>query len=209
MSNNQTKRGTLFTVAAPSGAGKTSLVKALVSSIESLTVSVSYTTRPCRPGEKNGVNYHFVSDSEFEELVKKNAFLEHAKVFGYHYGTSAEWVEDALQQGKDIILEIDWQGVAQIKQLFPRSVRIFILPPSIAALKERLATRGQDEIEVINHRVAKAKGEIVHYAESDFLVVNDDFELTLEALKMVVESRELPTLQDKDKNQALAKQLIS
>jgi guanylate kinase len=209
MSSKQIKRGTLFTVAAPSGTGKTSLVKALVSSIESLTVSVSYTTRPCRPGEENGVNYHFVSDGEFAELVEKGAFLEHAKVFGYHYGTSAEWVEAALQQGKDIILEIDWQGVTQIKQLFPRSVRIFILPPSIEALKERLATRGQDEIEVINHRVAKAKGEIAHYAESDFLVVNDDFELTLEALKMVIESRKLPTLQDKEKNQTLAKQLIS
>jgi guanylate kinase len=200
--------GTLYTIAAPSGAGKTSLVKALVDSIEHLKVSISYTTRAPRPGEIDGVNYRFVSDAQFQEMIEQQAFLEYAKVFQHYYGTSNHWLERQLQKGNDVILEIDWQGVRQIKQLFPDCRRIFILPPSIEVLTERLVDRAQDDPTVIAARMQVAKEEISHYKEADLLVVNDDFQQTLQDLTTYIMTKTIPPWQDQLKNQLLAKKLL-
>ncbi|MCX2778614.1 guanylate kinase [Microbulbifer thermotolerans] len=178
--------GTLFTVSAPSGAGKTSLVKALVDSDNQVTVSVSHTTRPMRPGERDGVNYHFVDRDAFVEMLNRNAFLEHAQVFDNFYGTSREWVEQTLASGRDVILEIDWQGAAQVRRLLPDTVGIFILPPSQQALRERLTGRGQDEQSVIEKRMAQAIDEMSHYVEADYLVINDNFDEALRELRAIV-----------------------
>ncbi|AMX03872.1 guanylate kinase [Microbulbifer thermotolerans] len=178
--------GTLFTVSAPSGAGKTSLVKALVDSDSQVTVSVSHTTRPMRPGERDGVNYHFVDRDAFVEMLNRNAFLEHAQVFDNFYGTSREWVEQTLASGRDVILEIDWQGAAQVRRLLPDTVGIFILPPSQQALRERLTGRGQDEQSVIEKRMAQAIDEMSHYVEADYLVINDNFDEALRELRAIV-----------------------
>jgi guanylate kinase len=185
--------GTLYTVSAPSGAGKTSLVKALVDSQQGLRVSVSHTTRPIRPGERDGVNYHFVSEQEFISRLEQTEFLEHARVFGNLYGTSGIWVQEQLNLGVDVILEIDWQGAQQVRKLIPESRAIFILPPSREALRERLTGRGQDDSSVIEGRMAEATEEMSHYLESDFLVVNDDFEVALAQLKAIVSSERLRT----------------
>ena len=185
--------GTLYTVSAPSGAGKTSLVKALVEASDALVVSVSHTTRPIRPGEQDGVNYHFVEESGFNELLERGDFLEHARVFGNLYGTSRAAVEKQLSDGLDVILEIDWQGAQQVKRQLPDSRAIFIVPPSRAALEERLNSRGQDDSEVIARRMAEAVAEISHYVESDYLVVNDDFEVALAELKAIIRSQRLTT----------------
>jgi len=185
--------GTLFTVSAPSGAGKTSLVKALIESCDKLRVSVSHTTRPIRPGETDGVNYHFVSEDSFLAMLDRAELLEHARVFGNLYGTSQAWVEQQLSQGIDVILEIDWQGAQQIKHLMPHSQAIFILPPSRAALEERLTTRGQDDTEVIAQRMSEAVEEMSHYPESDYLVINDDFQQALSELEAIVHSQRLRT----------------
>lgn len=178
--------GTLYTVSAPSGAGKTSLVKALVDGDSRITVSVSHTTRAMRPGEKDGVNYHFVDRDEFESMLRRNAFLEHAQVFGNYYGTSREWVEETLAAGRDVILEIDWQGAAQVRALMPDTVGIFILPPSQEALRERLTGRGQDDDNVIEQRMEQAIDEMSHYDAADYLVINDDFDEALAELKAIV-----------------------
>ena len=146
--------GTLYTVSAPSGAGKTSLVSALVKSNPEVCVSISHTTRSMRPGEVNGVNYHFVDHSTFEAMLAESAFLEHARVFSNLYGTSQHWVEETLRQGMDVILEIDWQGAQQVRKLMPNTVGLFILPPSLACLRQRLTGRGQDAESVINARLA-------------------------------------------------------
>ncbi len=188
--------GTLFTVSAPSGAGKTSLVKTLVERDDNLQVSVSHTTRKMRHGEEDGVNYHFVDDATFSVMVADEAFLEHAKVFDNSYGTSKQWVLDSLQRGIDVILEIDWQGAASIKawaasQAAVEHAGIFILPPSIDALRARLIGRGQDDDEVIARRMADAVEEISHHGDADYLVVNDDFELAVEQLQAIVESSRL------------------
>lgn len=169
-------RGTLFVVSAPSGAGKTSLVRALLDRDPVLTVSVSHTTRPRRSGEADGVNYHFVDRGRFETMLASGAFLEYAEVFGNLYGTSAAWVEGRLEQGRDVILEIDWQGAAQIRARLPETVSIFVLPPSLAVLEQRLRGRGQDEDRVIRRRLAEARAEMAHHVDYDYLVVNDDFE---------------------------------
>ncbi|MFI2811173.1 MULTISPECIES: guanylate kinase [Microbulbifer] len=181
--------GTLFTVSAPSGAGKTSLVKALVDGDPQVTVSVSHTTRPMRPGEQNGVNYHFVGRETFLEMLDRDAFLEHAQVFDNFYGTSQEWVQETLDSGRDVILEIDWQGAAQVRRLLPETVGIFILPPSQQALRERLTGRGQDDESVIERRMSQAIDEMSHYVEADYLVINDDFQQALEELRAVVTSQ--------------------
>ena len=149
--------GTLFIISAPSGAGKTSLVAELLSRLDNLQVSVSHTTRPSRTGETDGLDYHFVSHQQFEQMVKDQAFVEHAKVHSNYYGTSKEWVDSALKQGIDVILEIDWQGAEQVRKKFPSSKSIFILPPSKQALLERLKGRGQDTDTVIQQRIAAAK----------------------------------------------------
>jgi guanylate kinase len=183
--------GTLFVIAAPSGAGKTSLVKALVASMDKLKVSISHTTRVPRPTETNGVNYYFVTETEFAEQIKKTVFLEHAFVFGHHYGTSRHWVESQLKAGIDVILEIDWQGAKQVRRLFPASISIFILPPSLEVLKARLEARQEDEAIVIQERLNAAKDEISHCQEFDYLIVNDDFAHALTDLQMIVHCRRL------------------
>lgn len=178
--------GTLYTVSAPSGAGKTSLVKALVDSDSQVTVSVSHTTRPMRPGEQHGINYHFVERDEFLAMLDRDAFLEHAQVFDNFYGTSKHWVQETLASGRDVILEIDWQGAAQVRRLLPDTVGIFILPPSQQALRERLTGRGQDEQSVIERRMNQAIDEMTHYVEADYLVINDNFDEALHELRAIV-----------------------
>lgn len=178
--------GHLYVVAAPSGAGKTTLVKALVESLANITVSISHTTRPKRPNEIPEVNYHFIDKATFEQMVEHDDFLEHATIFGNYYGTSKSWVEKTLAKGIDVILEIDWQGHQQIKSLFPKSSSIFILPPSLEALQERLCTRNQDKPEVIQQRLADAKETVSHIKEFDYVVVNDSFDHAIEELKHIV-----------------------
>jgi guanylate kinase len=185
--------GTLYTVSAPSGAGKTSLVNALIERCKRLKVSVSHTTRPMRPAEKDGVNYHFVSENAFLDMLDRAEFLEHAQVFGNLYGTSSIWLEDQLRRGLDIILEIDWQGARQVKQLLPETQSIFILPPSRDTLQQRLSLRGQDDPGIIEDRMNAAVAEMSHYVESDFLVVNKDFEQALDELQFIVMSQRLRT----------------
>jgi guanylate kinase len=185
--------GTLYTVSAPSGAGKTSLVNALVKRCQGLRVSVSHTTRSMRPGEIDGVNYHFVAESAFIGMLERAEFLEHARVFGNLYGTSGVWVEEQLRIGRDIILEIDWQGAQQVKRLLPESRAIFILPPSRAALQQRLKRRGQDDPDTIETRMNVAVEEMSHYVESDYLVVNRDFDQALDELQSIVSSQRLRT----------------
>ena len=181
--------GTLYVISAPSGAGKTSLVKALLEKTEGIGVSVSHTTRAMREGEKNGVDYHFTEKAEFEKMVEASAFIEHAQVFDNYYGTATANIEDKLKQGEDVILEIDWQGAAQVRKQLPYSVNIFILPPSQAALEERLRGRGQDSDEIIARRMRDAKSETSHYSEYDYLLVNDDFDDALVELKSIVLAR--------------------
>lgn len=178
--------GTLFIVAAASGTGKTSLVKALVSADERLGVSVSHTTRPPRPGEVDGVNYHFTSRERFLADVAAGQFLEHAEVFGNLYGTSKDWVEQRLADDHDVILEIDWQGAEIVRKLMPQALSIFILPPSLKALAERLNSRGTDSDEVIAHRLSEAIADIGHYSDFDYLVINDHFETALADLQAIV-----------------------
>ncbi|MGV6816535.1 MAG: guanylate kinase [Thiotrichales bacterium] len=178
--------GTLFIVSAPSGAGKTSLVKALRSEISGISLSVSHTTRSMRPGEENGVDYHFVAPGAFEELIAAGDLLEYAEVFGNFYGTSRSAVEAQLQQGEDVLLEIDWQGARQIREQMPENQSIFILPPSREALQQRLEARGQDSDEVISKRMLAARAEMVHFNEYDYLVVNDDFDVALSELRSIV-----------------------
>ncbi len=180
-----TRKGILFIICAPSGAGKTSLVRALVDSTPDLYVSISHTTRPPRRNEKHGVDYFFVSRDEFQTLLEQDRFLEHANVFDHLYGTSRAWVQDQLAGGKDIILEIDWQGAQQARSHIRDAVSIFILPPSLAALEERLKGRGDDE-QNIRRRMRDAVNEIEHYAEFDYLVVNDFFDKTLKQLAAIV-----------------------
>ncbi len=172
-------KGTLFIVSAPSGAGKTTLLAKLLEQTETLCLSISHTTRPIRPGELDGVNYHFTDRTRFIRMVEQGRFLEHAEVFGNFYGTSADWVTTTLRSGKDVILEIDWQGAQQIRRLVPETISIFILPPSLPVLAERLRGRGQDGEDVIARRLAGARDEISHYGEYDYLVVNDDFDRAL------------------------------
>ena len=188
-----TSTGTLYTVSAPSGAGKTSLVNALVERCGGLQVSVSHTTRPMRPAEKEGVNYHFVSENVFVDMLDRAEFLEHAQVFGNLYGTSSVWLEEQLERGLDVILEIDWQGARQVKQLLPETQSIFILPPSRQALQQRLSLRGQDDPSIIEGRMNAAVAEMSHYVESDFLVVNKDFDQALDELQSIVASQRLRT----------------
>jgi len=189
MTTNTSATGTLYVFSAPSGAGKTSLVKALLEKTDSIGVSVSHTTRDPRPGEENGKDYNFVSQDEFKALIDQNAFLEHAQVFDNFYGTSQIWVESELAAGRDVILEIDWQGAEQIRQQMPDTVTVFILPPSREELHSRLTGRGQDSEETIERRMRDAVSEMSHYNEFDYIIINDDFELALEQLRSVVLAR--------------------
>jgi guanylate kinase len=181
--------GTLFIISAPSGAGKTSLVSALLDRLDNLQVSISHTTRQARPGEQDGVNYHFVTCEQFELMTANQQFVEHAKVHSNFYGTSKDWLESSLNKGVDIILEIDWQGAEQVRSKFPRSKSIFILPPSQQALFERLKGRGQDEDTIIKQRVAAAKEEMSHYNDADYLVINDQFEAACQELQTIIQAQ--------------------
>jgi guanylate kinase len=181
--------GILFIISAPSGAGKTSLVAELLNNMSNIKASISHTTRDRRPGEVDAVNYHFTSREQFVDMIGQSAFLEHAEVFGNFYGTSQQWVADTLASGEDVILEIDWQGAAQVRKLFPESTSIFILPPSKQALRERLHKRAQDDAEVIEKRVAAATEEMSHYVEADFMVVNDDFDTALQQMMSIVSAQ--------------------
>ena len=194
-------RGTLFIVTAPSGAGKTSLVKALIEREQLLRVSVSHTTRAKRTSEEDGVNYHFVDEAEFMEMLGAGSFFESAHVYGNHYGTSQLWVNEQLEAGLDVILEIDWQGAVQVRNLEPKACSIFILPPSLETLKTRLLDRAQDDTETIEKRMSEAVTEISHVAEADFVLINDDFETALEDLSAIVRSRRL-TMKYQETNQA-------
>lgn len=202
-------KGTLYIVSAPSGAGKTSLVKALVADNPQLRVSVSHTTRSMRSGEANGVNYHFVSKDVFGSMLEAGEFLEQAQVFGNSYGTSQCWVEDTLAVGDDIILEIDWQGAAQVRKLIPGAVSVFILPPSRACLRERLTGRGQDDVSVIDARMDEARSEISHYVEADFLIINDDFDTALGQFQALIASLRLRLSVQSESHNVLLKELMS
>lgn len=203
------RRGILYTVSAPSGAGKTSLVQALVQACADIRVSVSHTTRACRPGEVDGVNYHFVDRATFEGMLGRGEFLEQAEVFGNLYGTSQRWVEDTLRAGIDVILEIDWQGAQQVRRLVPDSISIFILPPSLDSLRERLNGRGQDGPAVIEGRMAQSRSEVAHYSEADYLVVNDVFERALGDLQAIVRAQPLRLAHQQQTLQPLLEKLLA
>jgi guanylate kinase len=183
--------GTLYILSAPSGAGKTSLVKALIDSMPGVRVSVSHTTRAMRPGEVDGVNYHFTSREQFQEMLGRGDFLEHAEVFDNFYGTSQRWLEQTLAEGHDLILEIDWQGAQQVRRLMPQAKSIFILPPTQEALRQRLTNRGQDNDEIIERRMRDAVSEMSHYIEYDYVVINDDFGTALDDLKAIFRAQRL------------------
>ena len=191
MNKQDQTTGQLYVISAPSGAGKTSLVKALLESTPNLQVSVSHTTRAIRPGETDGVNYHFVDESEFTSIRDAHGFFEWAQVFGNFYGTSRHAIQERLAEGIDIVLEIDWQGARQVKMLVDDAVSIFVLPPSTAALRKRLTDRGQDDDEIIEGRMQAARDELAHYDEADFIVLNDDFEIALKDLQSIIRAQRL------------------
>lgn len=201
--------GTLYIVSAASGTGKTSLLNVLLQQADNIAVSVSHTTRPMRPGEEDGKHYHFVDKSQFEALIEKGDFLEHAQVFGNYYGTSQSAVQQQLATGIDVILEIDWQGAQQVRRLMPEAVSIFILPPSRQALQDRLTGRGQDSEEVIMGRMNEAISEMSHFHEYDYVVVNDSFEVALAELKSIFQAERLSIARQSERHQAMIESLLS
>ncbi|SDW92462.1 guanylate kinase [Marinobacter mobilis] len=205
----QFEKGTLYVISAPSGAGKTSLVAEMLKRDPVLGLSISHTTRPARPGEQDGVNYHFVSRDAFEAMIAQNDFLEYADVFGNYYGTSQRWVEQALARGEDVILEIDWQGAAQVRRLMPECVGIFILPPSPEELRRRLTGRGTDADDVVERRLREAAEECSHAQEFDYLVVNDQFEVALKELLAVVAAQRVRTAVQQQRHATLLSRLAS
>jgi guanylate kinase len=178
--------GCLFIVAAPSGAGKSTLVNALLKREGAIGLSISFTTRPPRPGEKNGEHYNFIDEAKFEQLRRQGEFLEYAEVHGNFYGTSKSWLATQMQAGRDVLLEIDWQGARQVRQHFPQAIGIFILPPSIQALEARLKLRGQDSESVIARRLLNAGSEMAHACEFNYVIVNDHFDVALDALHGII-----------------------
>ena len=176
----------LFIIAAPSGCGKTSLVEALIKKTKNICVSVSHTTRSPRADEVNGINYHFISIEEFKEMINNNAFVEHAIVFDNHYGSSTKLITEKLDEGIDVILEIDWQGARQVKENMPNAISIFILPPSKKALLARLQQRAQDNEATIKKRMSDAQNQMKHFSEFDYLVINDDFNNALNDLNLII-----------------------
>ncbi len=201
--------GTLYVFSAPSGAGKTTLVKALLEQTGDIGVSVSHTTRAPREGESNGKDYNFVSQDNFKGLIEQSAFLEHAQVFDNFYGTSQIWVEQELDAGRDVILEIDWQGANQIRQQMPDMVSVFILPPSREELLKRLTGRGTDSEEIIDRRMQDAESEMSHYGEFDYLIINDDFDLALQELRSIVLARRQRTAAQSQIQQVLLQNLLN
>ena len=178
--------GKLFVITAPSGAGKTSLIDALMDEDPTLKLSISYTTRPPRPGEQDGVDYHFVDDGAFLAMRERGEFLENAQVHGYRYGTSKKVITDSLARGEDLILEIDWQGAQQVRRIYPGCVGIFILPPSVEELERRMRVRGQDAEDVIRRRVQNAKEELAHAGEFEYRIINKDFATARQELAEII-----------------------
>jgi guanylate kinase len=209
MSSQEQAHGTLYIISAPSGAGKTSLIKSLLEATNGIVVSISHTTRAKRPGEEDGKDYYYVDVPTFTNMVSQGAFLEHAQVFDHHYGTSETAVLDQLASGQDVILEIDWQGAEQVRIRISGTVSIFILPPSRVALRERLTERGQDDDTVINRRMHDAVTEMSHYDEFDYLVVNDVFETALKDLETIITSQRLHIHSQKQNLQTLIKELLA
>lgn len=203
------KQGQLYIVSAPSGAGKTSLLNALRGRLKYVTISVSHTTRPPRPGEKDGWHYNFVSVATFQNEIAANNFLEYAQVFDNYYGTNRTGVEQLLDAGKDVILEIDWQGARQVREKTDDSLSIFILPPSQGTLEERLRARQQDDERTIQRRMRDARSEMSHYPEYDYLIINDDFEDALEELLAIFRSGRLRLDRQRQHRQALLDALVS
>lgn len=185
--------GTLFIISAPSGAGKSSLIRAYLAQKNHYPakVSISHTTRDPRPGETHGEHYYFVDPKHFQSLINENAFVEYAKVFDHYYGTSKAEIEQSLLQGVNVFLDIDWQGAQQVREQLPQAKSIFILPPSLKELKNRLIKRGQDDASVIDKRMAKAQTEISHYNEYDYVIINDDFDVSLQALNAIITASSL------------------
>ncbi len=204
-------KGTLYIVSAPSGAGKSSLISAMLETnpTYAMKVSVSHTTRGMRPGEDDGVHYHFVQKEHFEELIGKGEFLEYAEVFGNYYGTSRVWIEENLDKGIDVFLDIDWQGARQIREQMPLARSVFILPPSNGELERRLNARGQDSEAVIAKRMAEAKAEISHYNEYDYMIVNDDFDAALMDFKAIIRAERLKQDKQAAKYNGMLKALLS
>lgn len=201
--------GSLFIVAAPSGGGKTSLVRKLVESLEDIVVSISHTTRKKRPNEVDGVDYFFVDNSTFMQMVDEGAFLEHAHVFNHYYGTSKAQITERLSKGIDVVLDIDWQGAEQIRHAFSNSVSIFIVPPSLDALNQRLTNRQQDEDAVIADRMQRAHDELSHYPEFDYLIVNDSFVKAADDLRAIVMAHRLRIDQQVERQGRLLSFLLS
>jgi guanylate kinase len=202
-------KGNLYIISAPSGAGKTSLVKELVSNLDDLIVSVSHTTRQMRDGEIHGKDYFFVDVEKFKTMQGENAFLECAQVFDNFYGTAQQTVETNLAQCQDVILEIDWQGAQQVRKLIPNALSIFILPPSIEVLQQRLENRGKDDAQIIARRMKDAVTEMSHYPEFDYLVVNDDFSVALNSLKSIVIANRLKQARQSAVLQSLLSNLLT
>jgi len=203
-----TPTGSLFVVAAPSGGGKTSLTRALLDKDRGIRLSVSYTTRPPRLGEREGVDYHFVSIEQFMALRDAGEFLEHAHVHGNWYATSASWLNQQIEAGQDVLLEIDWQGAAQVRRLIPSSIQVFILPPSLALLEERLHRRGQDDKATIARRLEAARDEIRHCAEFNYVIINQDFATAVDDLGAIVRASRLRAAQQCVRHGGLIAQLI-
>lgn len=201
--------GLLFVVAAASGTGKTSLVKALLDRTTNLHVSVSHTTRPKRSGELDGIHYHFTDKDNFTSQIEQGGFIEYAEVFGNYYGTSQRTVEEQLKQGHDVLLEIDWQGAAQVRKLFPDSIQIFILPPSQFDLKQRLSNRGTDSVEVIEHRLDCAVSDMQQYVNFDYIIINDSFDRALHELEAVITANRMTLAQQANRHSELIQNLLN
>lgn len=201
--------GKLYIISAPSGAGKTSLVRRLLAETASLAVSVSHTTRARRAAEQDGADYHFVAVETFKSMIAAGEFLEHAQVYDNYYGTARQSVTDSLARGVDVVLEIDWQGAQQVRRMLPAAISIFILPPSIAILRERLQNRGQDNAETIARRMQDAVAEMSHYREFDYLVVNDDFATALMQLKSIIIANRLSQERQREQLHGLLRDLFN
>lgn len=202
-------KGTLYIISAASGAGKTTLVNAVVEQVDKLVVSVSHTTRAPRDGEVDGVNYHFVDEQTFETMVEASEFFEHARVFGNMYGTSRQHIQEQLLKGMDVILEIDWQGARQIRQLIADCRSVYIVPPSTAALRERLTARAQDDDAIIDKRMHEAISEMSHYVEFDYLIINDDFDEATDDLAAIIKGNRMLHEHQQQKHEDLLAQLLT